>query len=192
MEHTVFGAEIGGYIGNMPQKSQKKSEQILIMVVPETFAEVKMIAKREDRPLGYVARELMHRGLGLYRRDGLLKDAQAPMPPLAIPADEFDLEQAVETGNDPFRIMTDWFAAEGRSLPRDYGVIFFAGWESYSPEEKLDALRDARKVLERTLKAAGPAEVKPFPLTDDMPSKQSIQKMLEEVELEPPRKRKTK
>lgn len=64
MEHTVFGAEIGGYIGNMPQKSQKKSEQILIMVVPETFAEVKMIAKREDRPLGYVARELMHRGLG--------------------------------------------------------------------------------------------------------------------------------
>lgn len=110
----------------------------------------------------------------------------------AIPAGEFDLEQAVETGNDPFRIMNDWFAADGRSLPRDYGVIFFAGWESYSPEEKIDALRDARKVLERTLKAAGPAEVKPFPLGDDMPSKQSIQRMIEEVELRTPRKRKAK
>jgi hypothetical protein len=71
MEHTVLLAESFRYKGNM---GQKKSEQVLIMLVPETFADIKSIAAAEDRPLGYVARELMIRGLGLYRSDGRLRD----------------------------------------------------------------------------------------------------------------------
>lgn len=54
----------------------KKSEQVLINLSPELHAKVVQIAQTEDRPLGYVARELMHRGLSLYIRDGLLRDRQ--------------------------------------------------------------------------------------------------------------------
>jgi len=59
---------------------------------------------------------------------------------------------AVETLDDPQKIMNKWFRHEGRKYPNDYGVVFFAGWESYSPEEKVEAIRDAKKVLDRTLK----------------------------------------
>jgi len=31
-------------------------------------------------------------------------------------------------------------------------VVFFRGWETFTIEEKLDAVRDAKKVLDRTLK----------------------------------------
>ena len=40
-----------------------------------------------------------------------------------------------------------------REYPEDYGVVFFQGWSSYSKAEKIEAVRDAKKVLDRTLKA---------------------------------------
>jgi len=67
-------------------------------------------------------------------------------------APAFDVAQAVETLDDPQKIMNKWFRHEGRKYPNDYGVVFFAGWESYSPDEKVEAIRDAKKVLDRTLK----------------------------------------
>lgn len=73
MEHTVLLAENPRYKVNMGQISQKKSEQVLVMLVPEMFEHLKLIAAAEDRPLGYVARELMVRGLALYQVDGVLK-----------------------------------------------------------------------------------------------------------------------
>jgi len=64
----------------------------------------------------------------------------------------FDIEKAVKTYDDPQRAMSDWFRHEGRDYPQDYGVVFFQGWETFTIEEKLDAVRDAKKVLDRTLK----------------------------------------
>jgi len=64
----------------------------------------------------------------------------------------FDVEGAVRTLDDPQKVMTRWFKHEGRKAPQDYGVVFFAGWESYSEDEKAEAVRDAKKVLDRTLK----------------------------------------
>jgi len=65
---------------------------------------------------------------------------------------EFDVVDAVRKLDDPQRIMNQWFKHEGRKYPTDYGVVFFAGWESYSDDEKVEAIRDAKKVLDRTLK----------------------------------------
>jgi hypothetical protein len=48
--------------------------------------------------------------------------------------------------------MSEWFRHEGREYPQDFGVVFFQGWESFTESEKLDAVRDARKVLDRTLR----------------------------------------
>lgn len=64
----------------------------------------------------------------------------------------FDLADAVVRFGDPHRIMGEWFKHEGREYPNDFGLAFFQGWESFSPEEKIDALRDAKKVVDRTLR----------------------------------------
>ena len=72
----------------------------------------------------------------------VIDDEQAP---------SFDLEDAIERFRDPNRVMSEWFLFEGREYPQDFGVVFFQGWESFSAAERLDALRDAKKVLDRTL-----------------------------------------
>jgi len=67
-------------------------------------------------------------------------------------APAFDVQDAVQQYDDPQRIMSKWFKHEGRKYPQDYGIVFFAGWESYTDQEKVDAIRDAKKGLDRTLK----------------------------------------
>lgn len=64
----------------------------------------------------------------------------------------FDVENAVRKYADPQKVMNDWFKHERRKYPKDYSVIFFQGWESYSDEERIEAVKDAKKVLDRTLK----------------------------------------
>jgi transcriptional regulator with XRE-family HTH domain len=67
-------------------------------------------------------------------------------------APAFDVDDAVQKLDDPQKIMGRWFRHEGRKYPQDYGVAFFAGWESYTDAEKVEAIRDAKKVLDRTLR----------------------------------------
>ncbi len=64
----------------------------------------------------------------------------------------FDVESAVLEYDNPHQTMSEWFKHEGREYPQDFGVLFFQGWETFTSEEKLDAVRDAKKVLDRTLK----------------------------------------
>ena len=65
--------------------------------------------------------------------------------------DEFDVESALAATDDPQRVMSDWFAFEGREYPKDFGVVFFRGWESFSSEDKVAAIMDAKRVLDRSL-----------------------------------------
>lgn len=65
---------------------------------------------------------------------------------------DFDLFAAIRRSNDPIAVMNEWFDFEGRERPAEYGVVFFDGWESYTFEDKVEALRDAKKVLDRTLR----------------------------------------
>lgn len=67
--------------------------------------------------------------------------------------DAFDVEAAVLRLDDPQRVMDEWFRHEGRETPRDYGVVFFRGWEAFSFDDKVAAVRDARKTLDRSLQA---------------------------------------
>ncbi|MEO7538640.1 MAG: helix-turn-helix domain-containing protein [Pyrinomonadaceae bacterium] len=69
------------------------------------------------------------------------------------PRAAFDVEEAVQRLNDPERIMRAWFGFEGREYPSDYGVVFFRGWETFSPEDKIAAVRDAKRVLDRSISA---------------------------------------
>jgi transcriptional regulator with XRE-family HTH domain len=64
----------------------------------------------------------------------------------------FDVEASIRKHNDPQKVMGEWFKHDGRRYPKDFGVVFFQGWETYSPDEKVEAVKDAKKVLDRTLK----------------------------------------
>jgi len=70
-------------------------------------------------------------------------------------AKEFDVQDAIERYRDPNRVMSEWFRFEGRDYPQDFGVVFFQGWESFSERERIDAVLDAKKVLDRTLSKQG-------------------------------------
>ena len=65
--------------------------------------------------------------------------------------DEFDVEAAVLRLDDPQLVMGEWFRHEGRDYPQDYGVVFFQGWQSFSPADKIAAVRDAKRVLDRSM-----------------------------------------
>lgn len=65
---------------------------------------------------------------------------------------DFDVAAAVENYGDPERVMAEWFRHEGREQPADFGIVFFQGWETYTPAERVEAVRDAKKVLDRTLR----------------------------------------
>ncbi len=95
----------------------------------------------EERITTIVDRVLTERGISFAEDLGTI-DERAP----------FDVALAVEREADPAKIMSDWFHHEGRVYPADFGVVFFQGWESFTAAERLDAVRDAKKVLDRTLR----------------------------------------
>ncbi len=96
----------------------------------------------EEKIAKTLDRLLSERGLSGVRDIGAID-----LPP------QFDAAAAVTLSDDPHAIMSDWFKHEGREYPADFGVVFFQGWSSFSASEKLDAVRDAKKVLDRTLRS---------------------------------------
>ena len=137
--------------GRMP------SPEVLIKIARETNVSLNWLLTgtgerfvRYDRPIdiGRVLEQKIEQIVDakLAERLGGPVRAAAPRVP------EFDVEGAVRRLNDPERVMSEWFAFEGREYPQDFGVVFFQGWESFTEGEKLDAVRDARKVLDRTLR----------------------------------------
>lgn len=82
---------------------------------------------------------------------GLGKDVVAELGDVDF-RDAFDVEAALLRHDDPQKVMAEWLRHEGREFPLDYGVVFFNGWETFSHEDKFDALHDAKRVLERALK----------------------------------------
>ncbi len=70
---------------------------------------------------------------------------------IGIDNDVFDVETALANFSDPQSVMSEWFRFEGREYPSDYGVVFFKGWEGFSHDERIIAIHDAKRVLDRTL-----------------------------------------
>jgi hypothetical protein len=58
----------------VPNKPEKKDQPLALRVPISLLRTIEEIAVNTDRPVGYVARELMVRGLSLYRQDGQLRD----------------------------------------------------------------------------------------------------------------------
>lgn len=59
----------------VPKKFEgKRTLTVPVKLNEAEKAEIERISKLEDRPLGYVVRELMWRGWKLYEKDGYLRD----------------------------------------------------------------------------------------------------------------------
>ena len=67
-----------GYNLVVPEKFEKKLVPLTMKTSQSLRDEIERIGEAEDRPFSYVARELMIRGLALYRRDGKLRDEGLP------------------------------------------------------------------------------------------------------------------
>jgi AcrR family transcriptional regulator len=89
--------------------------------------------------------ELIDRKLAAMREEDVQELGDVDVLPV------FDIEAALARSDDPQEVMREWFRHEDREYPDDYGIVFFQGWESYSPQEKKEAVKDAKKVLDRTL-----------------------------------------
>ena len=101
------------------------------------------LGKIFDRKIEQIVdRKLAERRMGPVQELGSIDD---------VPT--FDVESAIAEFSDPHRVMSEWFQHEGREYPKDFGVVFFQGWESFSDQERVDAVRDAKKVLDRTLRS---------------------------------------
>lgn len=80
--------------------------------------------------------------------------AETPIQNLSVvdAKSAFDVEAAIVRLGDPHKVMSEWFGHEGRSYPQDFGLAFFQGWDSFTKQERTEAILDAKKVLDRTLK----------------------------------------
>ena len=39
--------------------------------------------------------------------------------------------------------MSEWFRHEDHEYPQDFGIVFFRGWETFPPQDKVDAITGA-------------------------------------------------
>ena len=68
------------YNVRVPKTLEKKNVNFSLKVPESLLEALGAIGEHEDRPLGYVGRELMIRGLALYRVDGRLRDEPVAKP----------------------------------------------------------------------------------------------------------------
>jgi len=132
--------------------------EVLIKIANETNVSLNWLLTG-DGQMYVTGREPLNFDKMLDRRiEQLIEQKLAPPAPVVQNLGEidappsFDVEAAIQQFNDPLRIMNEWFKHEGRRAPKDFGVIFFQGWETYSDAEKAEAVKDAKKVLDRALR----------------------------------------
>ncbi len=65
-----------------------------------------------------------------------------------VPSD-FDLATAIQTLNDPSEVLNAWYKHDGLSAYDDYSPQFFHGWDAFTLDERVEAITDVRRVLDR-------------------------------------------
>lgn len=184
-----------GQSGKMYQRCadfvMSKSEYVQFRIRDDIKRELKIVAELRGLSMSSLIHSLVVQAIREEREASphAFKSVQTVYRNLS-----FDLDDAIRTIGDPNDIMEAWMTSEGRDYPQDFGVVFFEGWESFSPAKRRKALIDTRTMLDRALQLARPknnvvARISP-PLRND--PRADAQKMIDDVEIKPARKRKTK
>ncbi len=62
---------------------------------------------------------------------------------------DFDLAAAIQTLNNPSAVLNAWYKHDGLSAYDDYSPQFFHGWDGLTLDERVEAVTDVRRVLDR-------------------------------------------
>lgn len=175
-----------------------KTTSINVRITPELRANIQAAADYRGISLSSMAHSILVKAIRELRQtepEVFGNELKRERSVYANIEKSFDLTAAIGDIGDPYVIMNQWFTSEGRALPQDYSVgIFFGGWETFSPAERHEALVDAKKVLDRTLKTRHEPKGKIAGRIEPgikQKQKAEAQKMIDAVELQP-RKRKAK
>lgn len=66
-----------------------------------------------------------------------------------VAAKVFDLEYSVDQHDDWRPVMEEWFEWEGKEMPETMGASFMGGWNTLTREERMDAIRDFKMLLDK-------------------------------------------
>ena len=90
-------------------------------------------------------------GLGKFIEERIIETSMSGWRLWAWPGSEISARPIFVTNSTSRRPKRPWRSAEsnervvpvrGRECPQDYGVVFFRGWETFSPEDKIAAVRE--------------------------------------------------
>jgi len=62
---------------------------------------------------------------------------------------EFDLERSVDLHDDWLDVIDEWYQFEGETMPDTMGASFMGGWKSFDKQQKIDAITDFKRFLDR-------------------------------------------
>lgn len=62
---------------------------------------------------------------------------------------DFDIEYAIENHDDWVDVVKEWYEFEGQEMPETMGASFMGGWKSFDKRQKIDAITDFKRFLDR-------------------------------------------
>lgn len=125
--------------------------EVLIKIAKETDISLNWLLTGEGEMYGG---QLPPIGIGRFLEEKIVEMVDKRLAERGFSEDKttFDVANALDRLHDPQTVMSEWFKFEGREYPSDYGVVFFKGWETFSREQRIAAITDAKRVLDRTLR----------------------------------------
>lgn len=69
----------------------------------------------------------------------------------------FDLEYSIDHSDDWRDVIEDWYKFEGQTMPEFEGASFMGGWEMFTKEQKINAIKDLKSLLDRAIDQHGRA-----------------------------------
>lgn len=130
------------YMGRLP------APDVLIKIALETNVSLNwLLAGQGDMYAG----KMPPIGIGRFLEAKIGEIVDRKLAAMRGEAPDFDIADAVRRLNNPDAIMKEWFDFERRTYPSDFGVVFFKGWETFDDDDKIAAIADAKRVLDRSL-----------------------------------------
>lgn len=68
--------------------------------------------------------------------------------PMSLERD-FDIVSSIDRHDDWRAVMEEWFAFDGKPMPDTLGASFMGGWNVLSRDERIDAIKDFKLLLDR-------------------------------------------
>ncbi|QQS33516.1 MAG: hypothetical protein IPM50_02730 [Acidobacteriota bacterium] len=61
----------------------------------------------------------------------------------------FDLEYSINKHDNWLDVLNEWYEFEGEEMPETMGASFMGGWKSFDKKQKIEAITDFKRFLDR-------------------------------------------